>query len=218
MVGRGEGAVKNLAGFKKQHHTVPDAVNAATMAFLGKLCAEELGAEAEALYQRARQLMGYKRTDLTLELSPGLAVLTARHFVLEIGYALDAADPARYVITRTLHGLGGRDLAEYPVLDELFAKMFSGIVFALEKGARVEAVIDAVEALGEESDLTVNYPSDCRHCVLGVASVEANVVCDGATLEMRFPKPGAPSELVAAFAAVRSAFALTKDRVLAGML
>ena len=96
--------------------------------------------------------------------------------------------------------------------------MFSGIVFGLTKGARVEAVIDAVEALDGESDLTVNYPSDCRHCVLGVESVEANVICDGATLEMRFPKNGSPRELVAAFAAVRSAFALTKNRVLAGLL
>jgi len=48
--------------------------------------------------------------------------------------------------------------------------------------------------------------------------VEANVICDGATLEMRFPKNGSPRELVAAFAAVRSAFALTKNRVLAGLL
>ena len=36
--------------------------------------------------------------------------------------------------------------------------------------------------------------------------------------EMRFPKPGSPTELVEAFAAVRSAFALTKNRVLAGLL
>jgi hypothetical protein len=35
---------------------------------------------------------------------------------------------------------------------------------------------------------------------------------------MRFPRPGSPREVVAAFAAVRSAFALTKNPVLAGLL
>jgi diaminopropionate ammonia-lyase len=48
--------------------------------------------------------------------------------------------------------------------------------------------------------------------------VDAAVVCDGATLEMRFGKNGSPRELVAGFAELRRAFALTKARVLAGML
>lgn len=218
LVGRGEGAVKNLAGFKKQHHTVPDAVNATTSAFLGKLCVAELAAEAEQLFQKAKVAMAYKRTDLSLELASPQAILTAKHFVFELGYALDPADPARYVISRVLHGMSSRDLVEQAAFDELFSGMFSGIVFSLEKGVRVEAVIDAVEGLDEESDLTVTYPSDCRHCVLSVSSVEANVVCDGATLEMRFPKNGSPNELLTAFAAVRSAFSLTKSSVLSGMI
>jgi hypothetical protein len=44
------------------------------------------------------------------------------------------------------------------------------------------------------------------------------VICDGATLELRFSRSGAPAELVTAFLAVRAAFALTKNRVLAGLL
>jgi hypothetical protein len=37
-------------------------------------------------------------------------------------------------------------------------------------------------------------------------------------LELSFPQSGSPAELVAAFIAVRAAFALTKNRVLAGLL
>jgi hypothetical protein len=105
-----------------------------------------------------------------------------------------------------------------PELNELFAAKFAGIVFGLVKGVAVEAVIDAVEARGGEDGLAVNYPSDCRSCVIRVDGVEAEVVCDGATLEMRFPRPGSPAELVEAFAAVRAAFALSRNRVLAGLL
>lgn len=218
LAGCSRGAVKSLGGFRKQHHTVPDAVNAATLAFLGKLCAAELAAEGERFYQKARQVFGYKRTDLVLEVTSPAAILTAKDFTLELAYALEAANPANYSITRTLHTLRAGTQADRPEFDELFAAVFTSIVFGLAKGVRVEAVIDAVEELGGAGGLTVAYPSDCRHCVLAVAGVNAEVVCDGATLEMRFPRAGAPRELVAAFREVRSAFALTKNRVLAGLL
>ena len=94
----------------------------------------------------------------------------------------------------------------------------SAIVFALTKGVAVDAVVDAVEARGETTGLRVSYPSDCRYCELTVEGVSAAVVCDGASLELRVPKSGSPGQLVTTFAAVRSAFALTKDRVLAGLL
>jgi len=218
LVGRSEGWVKALAGFKKQHHTVPDAVNAATEGFLAKLCAGELAADAEQFFQRAKGAFGYRRAELSLDVrSPG-AVLAAKDFTLEIAYALQADDPARYHVTYTLHSLSETGGTARPELNELFAARFSGIVFGLVKGVKVEAVIDAVEARGGEDGLSVDYPSDCGHCVIAVDGVGAEVVCDGATLEMRFPRPGSPAELVAAFAAVRAAFALSRNRVLAGLL
>lgn len=218
LTGRGEGAVKSLSGFRKQHHTLPDAVNAVTTAFLGKLCAHELAAEGEQIFQRAKAALGYKRADLSLEVASPGAVLATKDFTLELAYELEKDDPARYRVLRTLHSLRSGELVDLPEFEELFAALFSGIVFALAKGVRVEAVIDAVEAQVGKSGLTVSYPSDCRHCVLTVDGVAAEVICDGATLEMRFPRHGSPRELIEAFGRVRSAFALTKDSVLAGLL
>jgi hypothetical protein len=216
LTGRSEGAVKALRGFRKQHHTVPDAVNAATSAFLAKLCAAELAAEAEGFFQRAKAALGYRRADLTLEVSSPAAVLTAKDFTLEISFALKADDPAQYEVVRTLHGLRDAALVTRAEFNELFDGLFTGIVFGLAKAVKVEAVIDAVEA--GAGGLSVRYPSDCRHCVLEVDGVPAEVICDGLTLEMRFARPGSPAELVAAFAAMRSAFALTKNRVLSGLV
>jgi hypothetical protein len=218
LVGQSTGAVKNLAGFRKPHHTVPDAVNAVTTAFLGKLCLAELAEEGEGFYQRAKAALGYKRADLALDLASPSAVLTAKDFTLEIAYALERTDPASYRVTRTLHSLRSGELVGLAEFEELFAGVFTTIVFMLRKGVKVEAVIDAIEARPAGDVLTVTYPSDCRHCVLHVDGVSAEVVCDGATIEMRFPRAGSPKELVTAFLAVRSAFALTKDRVLAGLL
>jgi len=223
LVGRSGGLVKSLAGFKKAHHTVPDAVNPATSAFLAKLCAEELAAEGEKFFQAAKTALGYKRAQLSPAVASPTAALVAKDFTREWSYALEPADPARYTVTRTLHSLRTADLVEVAEFDALFTGQFSAVVFALKKGVRVEAVIDAVEGLDPSDEaagvgLSVEYPSDCRSCTLRAAGVDAAVTCDGATLAMQFARGGSPRELVAGFAELRRAFALTKARVLAGML
>jgi hypothetical protein len=210
FVGRGGGAVKALDGFRKQHHTVPDAANAVTNAFLSKICADELAAEAEQLFQSARAAFDYRRKDLTLAVASPLATLTTKHFTVEIAYALEEADPARYAITTTLRDLKSAELAHTPELAAVFAGKFTELSFALKKGARVEAVVDAIEGLDGEGGLAVSYPSDCRECDLTVAGVDARVRCTGATLDMIFPRPGGPAELLDSFLAVREAFAISK--------
>ena len=84
FVGRTGGPVKALRGFRKTHHSVPDAVNPATLGFLARLCTDELAEEAEAFFQAARQALAYKRKDIALAVTSPSAVLSARDFTLEI--------------------------------------------------------------------------------------------------------------------------------------
>ncbi|MBK9990252.1 MAG: hypothetical protein IPP19_05855 [Verrucomicrobia bacterium] len=218
FVGRAGGLVKTLGGFKKSHHTVPDAVNAATSAFLAKLCADELAADAEKFFQLARSTFGYKRKDVSLEVASPNAVLSAKDFTFELTYALDESDPASYTVVRSLYGLRSTDFAATDECDTVFAQQFSELVFVLTKGAPVEAVIDAVEGLDGDDALKVEYPSDCHDCTLAVADVSATVRFDGSELAMVFPCSGSPRELLEAFVAVRDAFALSKKPVLAALL
>jgi len=211
FIGRGSGAVRTLDGFKKGHHTVPDAANAVTNAFLGKICAPELEAQAEALFKSVRTGLGYKRRDVSLELGPATAVLVARDFTVEIGYALEPTDPARYAITQTLLHLKSGDLAQTDEFAAIFAGMFSEILFTLKKGAPVEAVVDAIEALDGKHGLAVDYPADCSECTITVKGVTAEVRFTGATLDMVFPGAESPRELIAEFERVRGAFAVSKE-------
>jgi hypothetical protein len=216
FVGRSGGLVKSLSGFRKPQHSVPDAANATTNAFLAKICAGELGADAERLFQDARTGLGYKRKDVSLNVASPTATLTAKDFTLELAYALEETDPARYRVTTTLRDLHDEALARTAGFGRIFAGRFSEIEFGFTKSARVEAVIDAIEALDGEEGLTANYPSDYRQCVIGVAGVDAQVRCTPGALEVVFPRNGAPAELIDAFAAIRDAFQISK--VLSGLL
>lgn len=213
----GEGAVKSLPGFRKGRHTVPDSLCPATQLFFGRLCADRIGEEGEDWFQRARAELNYRRKDLTLEITSPRAVLTARDFVFELVYELSSHDPARFEGKQTLHTvqsgcLGGE------AFERLFAGQFREIGFDLTKGVSVEAVIDAVEDLAGVTGIRVDYPSDCSRCVLSVNEVAAELECDGSSLAMRFARTGGPSELIAAFAAVRHAFRLSQKPALTGLL
>jgi len=210
FIGRTGGFVKKLSGFKKGHHTLPDAVNATTHAFLGKLCAGELAQEAETLFQAVRAALGYKRKEVALSVASPSAMLTAKNFTVEISYALEAGAPDRFAVVTILRDLKSEELARTAEFGRIFASRFTEISFALRQGARVEAVIDAIEALDGEGGLTVTYPSDYRDCVIAVEGVDAQVRCSGATLEVVFPRAGAPAELIDAFNAVREAFQISK--------
>lgn len=211
FVGRTGGAVKTLPGFQKGRHTLPTAVNPATTAFLAKLCEAELTELAESFFQRTREALGYKRRELTLSLASPAALLTAKDFTLELLYSLEEADPARYTVAHTLHGLRDAAFAARPEFEDVFANTFTDLVFTLRRGVSVEAVIDAVEALGPDHALAVTYPSDCRDCTLAVPGTDATVRCTGATLELVFPAAGSPAALLDGFAAVRAAFALSPE-------
>ncbi len=216
FTGRGGGAVKQLAGFKKSHHSVPDAANATTNAFLGKICETELAEEAERLFQEVRAGLQYKRKDIALTVTSPLAVLTAKDFAVEMLYALEETDPARYAVTTTLRDLRDLETAQRPEFARIMAGKFTEITLGLKKGVRVEAVIDAIEALEGEGGIGVEYPSDCRECTVRVEGVDAAVRCTGMSLEIVFARGGGPAELLAAFAAVREAFQISK--ALAGMI
>jgi hypothetical protein len=220
LAGGGGGAIKALRGFDKSRHSVPDAVNAATTAFLARLCAAELAEEAEGMFQRARAALGYKRAGITLDVAPGSATLTTKDFCWELTYALDEREPARYTLVRALHGLHSADLLQLEAFNTLFSGQFDAVVFELARGLRVEALIDAVESLDPEAEgaIAVAYPSDCSRCELAVPGVAARVECDGATLALRLPRAAAPDECLREFEAVRSAFSLSRDAVLAGLL
>src|SRR5438105_2631912 len=127
FVGRAGGQVRTLAGFKKGRHALPDTANATTNAFLGKICVAELSEEAEKLFQDARLGLGYKRKDISLTVASPLAALMAKDFAVEIVYALEEREAARYAITTTLRDLRDADFARRPEFSAIFAGRFTEI-------------------------------------------------------------------------------------------
>lgn len=209
FVGRQSGSIKTLSGFRKSAHSIPDAANAATNAFLAKICSTELADEAERIFQAARTQLGYKRKEIGLNTAPATATITAKDFNLEISYSINDQRPSEYITTTTLRELLDIDVARADSFRSVFAARFSEIEFAFEKRASVEAVIDAIEGLEGDGGVSVDFPSNYESCTVSVAAVDAVVRCTPGALEVIFARRGDPAELIDGFMAIRDAFQIS---------
>ena len=198
LVGRSGGEVRQLDAFDRKRHTVPDQVNAATQAFLARLCADELAAEAEALFQSVRQQFAYRRKEIALSVDLGLARLETKDFTLDMRYELEAADPSRYCVETELSRVSSRDLLETEAFAAAVGRRFDRLRCGFAAAAQVEAVIDAIES-DETGDLAVDYPSDCAECSVRIEGLDALVVIDAQLLEIRFRRLTTAADLLSAF-------------------
>lgn len=198
LVGRVWGEVRRLAAFDKKRHTVPDGVNAATSAFLGKLCTDEITENGEELFQAARQHLGYKRKEVSLMADAGMAQLKAKDFMLEIRCELDEEDSSQYYIETEVKKVASKDLLEDAAFTAVVGSRFDRLRIELKGRVSVEAVIDAVEENGS-GDLNVNFPSDCSSCTVRIDGLDADVFIDGRVLEVRYGRLTTAAALVAAF-------------------
>ena len=206
LAGRTWGEVRRLDGFDKKRHSVPDQVNGATQAFLAKLCGQEIAEEGEAFFRSCRSVFGYKRRDLSLSIGTGTALLETKDFALELRCELDAEDPSRYFIESELTRVAGRDLLESDELAEAIGPRFDRLRLGIAGSLSVAAVIDAVED-DESGDLSVDYPSDCSMCAVRIEEVDAEIVVDGSTVELRFPRLATGANLIAAYDEIGGRFA-----------
>ncbi|RME70516.1 MAG: hypothetical protein D6781_06140 [Verrucomicrobia bacterium] len=215
--GATSGRVRTLPGFHKKTHREPDAVNPATLAFLARLCADELADEGERLFQEIRAALGYRRRDISLAVDSPSALLTTRDFTFEITYTLAETDPATYLVSRNLSGLRRAAVVQHDAFNTIFAGLFTSLIFPLGRRLAVEDLIDCIEDLGPDAAMRVDYPSDCRDCTIRIRGIPASVVCDGATLELRFEQAGSPRDLLEAFDRARRAFAATGTGILTAL-
>ena len=208
-MGRSSGPIKALAGFRKAVHSVPDTANSATNAFLAKLCADELAEAAEQFFQAARTALAYKRKDISVSVTSPTANVVAKDFSIEISYAVEASHPSNYSVTTALRDLTDAKLAHMEAFRGVFRSSFSEIEFMYERSASVEEIIDAIEALDGSAGVSVDFPSDYRHCILRVEGVDAQVRCTAGTLEVVFSRRGSPADLIDGFEALRNAFQIS---------
>ena len=162
------GRVKSLSGWKKTDRA-PDPASGRAQEYIAGISAGELKQDLDSVYNTLKQAFGFKRRDLSVaEPADGTGTITTPFFSYSISIALNPADPAEAIWTKTV------DNIQEPkqVVSAPFAQVFDGVFrmlrFSLTNPVDLNDCIDTLED-AEIDNLDVSYDRDATYCELRFA-------------------------------------------------
>lgn len=216
LAGARAGNVKNLLGFRKGFHRVPNVLPDANYERqFAAICAPNLLELANGLFERLRAARGYKRREISLACDAPSATLTTVDFTVDLLYAPGPEEPGDFQLSYDLHTI--RDIAVFAdgSLNEVFAGVFNKVALTFASPVDMHDVIDDLEdAPGGAANL--RYPPDCSECFLRLPGFVGEVRVTSRDLEVISPAAAAPAELVRTF--VEASEALAANPTLAKLI
>jgi hypothetical protein len=195
LVGKRMGAIRELSGFTKGRHKLPDAVGAWGQSFVERMAADNLEAEATELYTNLKANFRYKRKEIQLDLNGPSAVIATKDFDLSVDYAQDIEDPQAYCIHYHITNIRSQEA----LLDEGVQRILSGhfdeVRFAIMGSLDIEEIIDALEET-ESDALELSYPPDCSELTITVRGFEWRILIKSHGVSITCEQPGSPTKML----------------------
>lgn len=112
LIGRKGGVIRELSGFSKRYHHVPDSVDSYTQSFVERIAIEDLKREATEIHDNLKSNFKYKRREIKIDIDSALAVISTKDFDLSVAYAQDSDDASSYVIEYQINNIKNPDALE----------------------------------------------------------------------------------------------------------
>jgi hypothetical protein len=173
--------IDDLSGFsKKKGHFIPDGVSGASQSFVEDISQKELEDEFNAVFERIRSSMNYKRRDLTAKHG---RIITP-DFEFAITSEQDRDNPGSALITRELINISPA-IVENEAFNEVFENYFDELTFEFNKPVNIEELIDRIEDL-DLDDIEIDGSA-------------FKIKVTPASLTVQTPRPASPKLLVETF-------------------
>ncbi len=143
--GSEHGRIRRLGGFLKGSHHEPQAVNAATEAFVRKVSRPDLEERANNLYQQLRAAFAYKRRELDFRCDLGSAIVQSPDFTVALSIEQDPEEPRAWRLESEVSRFQRPEvILESPFLD-LFQHHCDTVEIGFAHSIDIESRIDAIE-------------------------------------------------------------------------
>jgi hypothetical protein len=138
--------IDDLSGFsKKSGHFIPDRVSGASQSFVEDISRKEIEDEINAVHERIRTSMKYKRRDLTAEHGR----IVTPDFEFSITCEQDRENPSSAVITKQLINISPA-IVEDEAFNHIFDRCFDELTFEFNKAVNIKDLIDRIEDLDSD--------------------------------------------------------------------
>lgn len=183
LIGHKGGSIRELSGFRKKSHRVPDSVNSYTQNFVEGIASDDLEQEANEIHDKLKANFKYKRKEIKLDIDGASAVISTKDFDLSVNYAQDPDDAADYIIEYQINNIKDPETLLNDGLQKILDRKFDQVRFLIEGSINLEEMIDAIEA-AEPEGLELIYPADCSSLTISILACDWQILvtCHGVSI------------------------------------
>jgi hypothetical protein len=165
ILGSKGGSIRELSGFRKRLHRIPDAINDRAEMFVQGIASDDLSIEATQLYNSLKVNYGYKRKEIQLDIQGASADIATKDFDLSIVYSQDPEDAGDYNIDYLITNVRDPDALQNEGLQKILHGHFDEVRFSIEGRIDLGEIIDAIEAETHD-EIAIDYPPDCSRLTI----------------------------------------------------
>lgn len=203
LLGSQGGSIKELSGFKKGLHKIPDAIDDYTQSYVERIASDDATHEGTRTFEQLKKNFGYKRKEIKLETHGSSADIATKDFDLRITYSQDSRDAKSYTVEYLITNIRNPDVLEDEGLQKIFAQHFDEVRFSLEGKIDLEELIDSLEA-EDRDQVTLMYPADCSSLTISLKGRNWSIHVSGAGVSVVKHFLGPPATLFHCLTEARS--------------
>ena len=194
-----EGDIKDLPGYNKRFHHVPDKVGKAQNDFVHAKVGNLVKDEIDEMSEKIKDAMGYTRKQIKITGSDGdyEGAIETPDFTYTVEVSQSQDDPAEYVIKRSLLDVTNPDIINDKDFNEVFDGYFRELSFTFNKPINIDKLIDRIEAKGKSVGVQLKYtPGDTSRVRVIFQGSTNEIVIELYSINITVPRAASPAQLV----------------------
>lgn len=191
--------IRQLSGFKKGLHKVPERVTSQTTNFVASITQQELEEEIAQLATNLRSAFKLKRNGLRVDgPADGGATIITPDFTYSVSVSLNEEDPSEVVWHRQVAEIQNPDAIISQNFAHVFESTFDTVEFSPPRRFTLTEVIDRIEQLDDDK-IEINYDHATTWCTLSMKGIDGTVHITADTFKLIKSSPQKPQALLKSF-------------------
>lgn len=194
--------VRNLPGFNKEKgHKAPKEISSYHESWIKKIAQKLIEDELNEVGDSLRNKLGYKRKQIEAPLvEDGVGQLSTIDFDYIVSIEQSKSEAETYILTRSIANFKNSDILTRPEFNEVFKNTFNEIEFVLVGDLDVESVIDRIEDIDDEENISVEYEhTDTTKCKVYIKGLSGYISLTERAFKLVSSNKNSPEKLILSF-------------------